>query len=47
MIVTEGINMTKVHFMHVWKCHDETSLTMYNLIQAKVKKKKKKKKKKK
>jgi hypothetical protein len=25
--VTVGVNLTKVHCKHVWKCHNETSCT--------------------
>jgi hypothetical protein len=24
--VIEGVNMIKVHYMHIWKCHNETPL---------------------
>jgi hypothetical protein len=33
--------MIKIHYTHVWKCHDDP-LTLYNLIYAYLKKKKKK-----
>jgi hypothetical protein len=26
--VLKSINMTKVHYMHVWKCHNETVYTI-------------------
>jgi hypothetical protein len=32
--VIEGANMIKVYYMHVWKCHDETSYyVQFNICQ--------------
>jgi hypothetical protein len=39
-IVNSGVNIIKVHNMHVWKCHDETPYyVQFNIYQLKKRKK--------